>query len=226
MKAVLEFKDVDFSYLNAGKQINILKKANLDFHKGNFYTIIGPSGSGKTTLLALAAALDTPASGIIAFNGEDIKKTGLTKHRKNNVALIFQNYNLINYMTALENVIVAMDISGSYKENRKDKAMEFLLKLGLTGDEAVRNVMKLSGGQQQRVAIARALATDAQVILADEPTGNLDAETASEIVEVFKRLAHEYDKCVIVVSHSHDVAEQSDISYSFKKGMLEKIAVL
>ncbi|TYQ16575.1 UNVERIFIED_CONTAM: putative ABC transport system ATP-binding protein [Acetivibrio alkalicellulosi] len=223
MDGVLEFKNINFNYQNGGKKLDIFKNAQVSFAKGIFYSIVGPSGSGKTTSLALLGALDNPISGSILFNGEDIKKIGFTKHRRKNIALIFQNYNLLNYMTPLENVIMAMDISGSYKGERKEKALKLLNDMGLNEDEAKRNVMKLSGGQQQRVAIARAIATDAQVILADEPTGNLDAKTASEIIEILKELAHKYNKCVIVVSHSQDVAEASDVCYRIDQGNLVKV---
>lgn len=225
MGAVLEFDNVTFGYSNGGKRVDILKDVSISFEKGVFYTIIGPSGSGKTTSLALAGALDVPHKGRVLFDGKDLKKIGLTRHRRKNIALIFQNYNLINYMTALENVVMAMDLSGSYKGERKQQAMKLLKGLGLGEDEAKRNVMKLSGGQQQRVAIARALASDAGVILADEPTGNLDLHTAREIIAVFKELAHVHNKCVIVVTHSQQVAEDSDAAYRFEEGGLKKVSV-
>lgn len=224
MGALLEFDGVSYGYSNEGNRIDILKDASVFFEKGVFYTIIGPSGSGKTTSLALAGALDVPQKGRVLFDGKDIRKIGLTRHRRRNVALIFQNYNLINYMTAMENVTMAMELSGSYKGGRKQQALRLLKNLGLTEDEAKRNVMKLSGGQQQRVAIARALASDAEVILADEPTGNLDHKTAGEIIAIFKELAHEYNKCVIVVTHSQQVAEDSDIAYSFADGGLKPVS--
>ena len=224
MGAVLEFDGVFYGYANGGNRVDILKDANVSFEKGVFYAIIGPSGSGKTTSLALAGALDVPQKGRVLFDGKDIRKIGLTRHRKRNVALIFQNYNLINYMTALENVTMAMDLSGSYKGERKQQALKLLNNLGLSADEAKRNVRKLSGGQQQRVAIARALASDAEVILADEPTGNLDQKTAGEIIAIFKELAHKYNKCVIVVTHSQQVAADSDMAYSFAEGSLKPVS--
>lgn len=224
MQALLEFDNVTFGYVNGGKQQNILENASVSFERGTFYVIVGPSGSGKTTTLALAGALDIPQSGSVLFNGQDIRKIGFTKHRRKNVAMIFQNYNLINYLTAMENVIMAMEISGSYPGKRKSQALKLLKDLGLTDDEAKRNVMKLSGGQQQRVAIARALASDAEIILADEPTGNLDAETAGEIVSILEELAHLYNKCVIVVSHSKEVADESDMAYGFENGSLQVVS--
>lgn len=224
MTALLEFENVSYGYRNNGKKIDILKDASITFEKGRFYTILGPSGSGKTTTLALAGALDVPQKGKVLYNGKDIRKIGLVKHRRKNVVLVFQSYNLISYMTALENVRMAMEISGSYKGERKSKALSLLEDMGLTKDEAHRNVMKLSGGQQQRVAIARALAGNAEIILADEPTGNLDTATAKEIVAIFDRLAHSYNKCVVVVSHSTELAEASDIVYRFEGGTLKAVA--
>jgi putative ABC transport system ATP-binding protein len=221
--SLLEFENISYNYTNGGKHIDILKDTSVSFDKGNFYTILGPSGSGKTTTLALAGALDLPQKGKVLFKGQDIRKIGLTKYRKKNVSLIFQNYNLINYMTALENVTMAMDISGSYKGQRRAQGLKLLTDLGLTEDEAKRNVRKLSGGQQQRVAIARSLASNVDVILADEPTGNLDVDTANEIIVIFKQLAHEHDKCVIVVSHSLEVAESSDVIYKFGGGTLDRV---
>ncbi len=224
MTAILEFENVSYGYSNGGKKIDILNGTNVAFEKGKLYTILGPSGSGKTTTLALAGALDVPQKGRILFNGQDIRKIGFTRHRKKNVVLVFQNYNLINYMTALENVTMAMEISGSHKGVRKQQALKLLQDMGLTEDEAKRSVMKLSGGQQQRVAIARALASDAEVILADEPTGNLDVATAKEIIGIFKELADVYNKCVIIVSHSHEVAEKSHVVYSFGGGGLKLVS--
>lgn len=225
MEAVLEFDNVTFGYSNGSKRVDILKDANISFEKGVFYTIIGPSGSGKTTSLAIAGALDVPQKGRVLFKGKDIKKIGLTRHRRKNVALIFQNYNLINYMTALENVTMAMGLAGSHKGNRKQQALQLLKDLGLSEDESRRNVMRLSGGQQQRVAIARAMASDAEVILADEPTGNLDVGTAREIIALFKELAHVHNKCVVVVSHSQEVAAESDVAYRFTEGCLQIVSL-
>ena len=220
MNPVLEFENVSYSYTNAGNKIEVLKDASYIFNSGTLYTILGQSGSGKTTALTLAGGLDVPQSGKVLFKGLDIKKAGLTKHRRNYVSLIFQSYNLINYMTAIENVIMAMEISGSHPGKRKEEAMRILTELGLNENEARRDVRKLSGGQQQRVAIARALATNTEVILADEPTGNLDIETAKGMLEIFIKLAKEYGKCVIVVTHSHEIAARADVVLKFENGKL------
>jgi len=220
MNAVLEFENVSYNYTNAGNKIEVLKDASYTFQSGTLYTILGQSGSGKTTALTLAGGLDVPQGGRVLFKGVDIKKSGLTKHRRKYVSLIFQSYNLISYMTAIENVMMAMEISGSHPGKRKEEALKILLELGLTENEAKRDVRKLSGGQQQRVAIARALATNTEVILADEPTGNLDIETAKGMLEIFVKLAKEYGKCVIVVTHSHEIAARADVVLKFENGKL------
>lgn len=191
----------------------ILNNLNLNFERGKMYVILGPSGCGKTTLLSLLGGLDVPKSGRILFEGNDINKGGLEKHRRDNVSFVFQNYNLIDYMTPEENVNLTA----------KQNAMSILHKLGLGKDECKRNVLKLSGGQQQRVAIARALASDNPIILADEPTGNLDEVTSNEITHIFKQAAKDYNRCVIIVSHSLEVAKQADVVYELKQGKMKII---
>lgn len=161
-----------------------------------------------------------PQAGKVLFDGEDIRKIGYSKHRQKNIALIFQNYNLINYMKSVENVVTALEVTKTKVKNKKAHALEILKKLGLSEEEALRDTRKLSGGQQQRVAIARAVAGNAPIILADEPTGNLDKSTAKEIIEIFKDLAHSFKKCVIVVTHSTEVANESDIILKIDDGKL------
>ena len=197
--SVLEIKNVNYGYENSKEKI--LSSVNQDFELGKFYAIIGKSGAGKSTLLSLLAGLDKPKKGKILFENEDIEKTGYSNHRKNNISLVFQNYNLIDYLSPLENIRLV----------NPNAPEDILLQLGLDKSQIKRNVMKLSGGQQQRVAIARALVSEAPVILADEPTGNLDASTASEIIDVLKELAKERNKCVIVVTHSKEVAAAADV---------------
>ena len=210
MEKILEFKDVCYSYKDGDRTKEILKSSNVIFNKGTFYSILGPSGSGKTTAISLAAGLDVPKSGEICYEGENINSIGLTKYRRDKIAIIFQSYNLINYMNAVQNVTTAMDISKKKIANKKEKAIEILEKVGLSKEDIFRPVTKLSGGQQQRVAIARAIISDVDLIIGDEPTGNLDKETADDIIEIFKTLAHEENKCVIVVTHSNELARQSD----------------
>ena len=201
--SILELNKVNYSYTNGKK---ILNNISMEFEKGKFYTILGVSGSGKTTLLSLLAGLDEPQSGKILYNNQDIREKGYENHRKNNVSLIFQNYNLIDYMTPLENLKIV--------NPKADKTI--LNELGLKDDEIKRNVLKLSGGQQQRVAIARTLVANSPVILADEPTGNLDSDTEEEIIEILKTSAHKHGKCVIVVTHSKDLASKSDVILELK----------
>ena len=197
--SVLEAKNISYNYANSKEKV--LSSINQGFEEGDFYAIIGKSGAGKSTFLSLLAGLDTPQSGEILFRGENIEKTGYRNHRKDHISLVFQNYNLIEYLTPMENIRLV----------NKHASEDILLELGLDRSQIKRNVLKLSGGQQQRVAIARALVSEAPVILADEPTGNLDAGSSKEIIDIFKRLAKERNKCVIVVTHSKDIADAADV---------------
>ena len=206
--SILEIKDLQYSY---DKKKKVLKGINAQMEQGRMYAILGPSGCGKTTLLSLLGGLDSPTGGQVLYQGEDIEKTGLANHRGHHVAFIFQSYNLIDYLTPTENVALTSKLP----------PMPILEQLGLTPDEAKRNVLKLSGGQQQRVAIARALASDAQVILADEPTGNLDEETAAGITSILKDAAHKSNKCVIVVTHSNDLAKEADVIFRLRRGEVQ-----
>ena len=205
----LELKNVSYAY-EKGKAV--LQNVSGSLETGKMYAILGPSGSGKTTLLSLLGGLDVPTQGSVLFDGEDITEKGLEHHRRSHISLIFQSYNLIDYMTPIENVRLTAKLD----------AAPILERLGLEQDEIARNVLKLSGGQQQRVAIARALASDAPVILADEPTGNLDADTAEEITAILKESAHAFGKCVVVVTHSGEVAKQADVVLEIKRGHLKE----
>ena len=195
---ILEIKNLTYRYKDSKEKV--LANVNESFEEGKFYAIIGKSGSGKSTLLSLLAGLDEPDSGKILFNGENIQEAGYTN----------QNYNLIDYLSPLENIRLV----------NNQAQQDILLELGLSEHQVKRNIMKLSGGQQQRVAIARALVSNAPVILADEPTGNLDENTASEIIEILKKLAKERNKCVIVVTHSKEVESAADIVFELKNKKL------
>ncbi|MDO4460774.1 MAG: ABC transporter ATP-binding protein [Clostridia bacterium] len=208
---VLEFKNICYSYKSGNQEIIILENASCSFEKGKLYTIVGPSGSGKTTTLTLAGALEQPQSGEILFKGKNIKDIGYTSYRNSCVSIVFQAYNLLEYMNPIQNVMTAMEITSNRIDNKKQREEDLLIRMGLSKDQIHRNVKKLSGGEQQRVAIARALSTDAEIILADEPTGNLDSDTAKDIVEIFKELARKDGKCVIAVTHSEAFANESDI---------------
>ena len=205
--AVISLDHVSYSYDGTKK---ILDDLSIDFEKGKMYVILGPSGCGKTTLLSLLGGLDKPGEGKILFEDNDISKTGLEKHRRDHVSFVFQNYNLIDYMTPEENVKLISD----------QDVLPVLEKLGLTREECKRNVLKLSGGQQQRVAIARALASNNPVILADEPTGNLDEDTSDEITKIFREAARDFNRCVVIVSHSNEVAKQADVICELKHGKI------
>lgn len=209
--SILSFSNLEYSY--DGRQ-NVLKGISGEMETGKMYAILGPSGCGKTTLLSLLGGLDSPGSGQILFEGQDIAQTGLARHRRDHVSFVFQAYNLIDYLTPAENVALTSKLP----------PLPLLERLGLTKEEAKRNVLKLSGGQQQRVAIARALASKAPVILADEPTGNLDEDTAQGIAEILKASAHEHGKCVVFVTHSGELAKQADVTFVLKKGSLQRIS--
>lgn len=201
---LLQLQDLTYRYKNTAEAV--LYKINYDFEPGKFYSIIGESGAGKSTLLSLLAGLDSPVEGAILFEGKDIREQGYSYHRMHHISLVFQNYNLIDYLSPLENIRLV----------NKKASKDTLLELGLDESQIKRNVLQLSGGQQQRVAIARSLVSEAPVILADEPTGNLDPKTAGDIIELLKSLAEKTGKCVIVVTHSKEVAQASDITLELK----------
>ena len=210
--SILSLQNISFSY----DRTPILKDLSYEFEKGKMYCIIGKSGAGKTTLLSLLSGLATPNAGDILYDGKSIAKIDKYTFRSKYIGVVFQSFNLITKYTALENVILSMDVAGYKTKSKKQRAMELLESVGLDEDEANRRVLKLSGGQQQRVAIARALSYDPDIILADEPTGNLDRETQNEIMEIFQGLAKQ-GKCVILVSHSAEVADMCDERYELTK---------
>ena len=201
---ILEACDVHYAY----ETHRVLRGVSLALERGKLYAILGPSGCGKTTLLSLLGGLDSPTQGQILFDGEDIAQHSLARHRRDHVSFVFQAYNLIDYLTPAENVA----LSGT--------PLPLLEQLGLTPEEARRRITTLSGGQQQRVAIARALASQAPVILADEPTGNLDADTAREIAGILQDSAHGENRCVVVVTHDHALAKRADVILRLKRGVV------
>ena len=210
--SVLTLNNISFSY---GRN-TVLDNLSLNFEKGRMYCIVGKSGAGKTTLLSILSGLAAPDQGSIYYDGKDIKDIDKYKFRSNSIGVIFQSYNLLSKFTAVENVMLSMDIAGVKGVDKRKKAMELLHSVGLDDDECNRRILKLSGGQQQRVAIARALSYDPDIILADEPTGNLDRDTQQEIMDIFHELA-EQSKCVILVSHSPEVASMCDECYELKR---------
>lgn len=212
--SILTLEKVSYSYESKG--ILVLDNLDYQFEKGKIYAITGRSGAGKTTLLSLLSGLTNPTSGKILYNNKDIRKEDKYKYRSNAVGVIFQSFNLLTNLTAVENVVLSMDIAKQKYKDKKERAVNLLKKVGLENDEINRPVLKLSGGQQQRVAIARALSYNPEIILADEPTGNLDLETQDEIMEIFKMLARKEDRCIIIVTHSPDVAKMSDVNYQLQ----------
>lgn len=204
----LKLENITYSY--DGKE-NIFEDVNMDFEQGKIYCILGESGCGKTTLLSLLAGLDFPTQGRLYFKNKVIDRKELTNYRKHNVSIIFQNYNLIDFLNAKENVEIVS----------KESAYNILEKLGFDKNEMNRNILKLSGGQQQRVAVARALLSHSSLLLADELTGNLDKRNAIAIAELLGEAAHKYEKCVIVVTHSEEIAKYGDVILEMTDGKLE-----
>lgn len=220
-KNILTIQDLTHTYNDGQRTVDVLKKVNVTFESGKFYAIVGESGSGKTTLISLISALDAIQSGEVQYNGKDIRDIGGQQFRQHYVNIVFQAFNLIKYMTARENVEVGLDFSG-HTQDEKQHAYELLEEVGISREQADSLVQHLSGGQQQRVAIARSMAGDVPIIVADEPTGNLDEATEAKILQIFKRLA-ESGKIVIIVTHSQKVAAHADaIVYRMKGGVLTK----
>lgn len=206
--SVLELQNVSYQYEKSSPKV--LSNVTVSFESGTLYAIMGKSGSGKTTMLSLLSGLDIPTDGRILYNDRDLRKLDRDDYRAKGIGVIFQGYNLLTNATVLENILLSMDISGCKEPNKKQIALELLEKVGIDRDKAARKTLKLSGGEQQRVGIARALSHHPDIILADELTGNLDSDTEREIMEIFKSLAKEQNKCVIIVTHSKNVAAYAD----------------
>ena len=216
-KALLSIKNASYQYGDAENDEYALRNVSYDFEKGKVYAIRGRSGTGKTTLLSLISGLERCTEGDIIFDGKNLRDINLDYYRSHDIGIVFQSYNLLPFMTASENIILSMDASGSKVTNKKAKAVELMKSVGLKESYANRKVLRLSGGEQQRVAIARSLSYNPRMIVADEPTGNLDNQTEEEILEIFKNLAHKDGKCVIIVTHSANVCDQADVVYDLKK---------
>lgn len=224
MNTIFELENISYGYIDGGKKRQILSDLSYQFEEGKFYTILGPSGSGKTTLLALASALDKPEKGRVMYKGKDIKEIGHTKFRRNEMAIIFQKYNLTDYLTGVENVESnMMIIDRKIPGNHKTIAYNILNTMGIVKSKADRRVTKLSGGEQQRVAIARALCKNVPLIFGDEPTGALDTATSNEVINLFKALVKDHKKTIILVTHSDSVARSSDVSLRLKDGKLHEV---
>lgn len=214
---ILSIQNASYRYSDAAADDYAIKDISFDFEEGKIYAIRGRSGTGKTTLLSLITGLERCSEGNIIFDNQNLKDINLDKYRNSEIGIVFQSYNLLPFMTASENIILSMDASGIKEKNKKEKALELMKSVGLKEEQANRKVLRLSGGEQQRVAIARSLSYNPKMIVADEPTGNLDKQTENEILDIFKRLAHEEGKCVIIVSHSENVCKNVDVVYDLKK---------
>lgn len=208
---VLSIKNLDYTYDDGNKPV--LSNINLDFNLGKVYAIMGKSGAGKTTLLSLISGLNQYKSGQIIYNGKDLKAIDKEYYRSREIGIIFQSFNLLLHLNAIENVLLSINLSKVKVKDKKKHALDILDKVELSKEKALRRVLKLSGGEQQRVAIARALSYNPSIIIADEPTGNLDGDTEAQVLSILKNLAHTENKCVIVVTHSEKVASESDVVY-------------
>ena len=215
-EVILKMDKVSYRYSDAPKDVYVFKDLSYKFETGKMYAIRGKSGSGKTTLLSLISGLEKKYEGKIYFGDKDLSKVNLDKYRNSDIGIVFQSYNLLPHLTASENIILSMDINGLKKVNKKEKALELLQSVGLGKKHEKRRVLKLSGGEQQRVAIARSMSYDPKILIADEPTGNLDGETEAEILKIFSDLAHNKNKCVIIVTHSEEVCAACDVVYELK----------
>ncbi len=214
---LLSIQNASYQYSDAEKDEYALKDVSYDFEKGKIYAIRGRSGTGKTTLLSLISGLERCTEGKIIFDNKDLKDINLDYYRSHEIGIIFQSYNLLPFMTVSENIILSMDASGLKIENKKEEALKLMKSVGLKDVYANRKVLRISGGEQQRVAIARSLSYNPKMIIADEPTGNLDKQTEKEILDIFKKLAHDDNKCVIIVTHSPNVCEMVEQVYDLKK---------
>ena len=216
--SVLTLNKIGYQY--EATQNMIFKDLSMSFESGKIYTIVGKSGSGKSTLLSLLAGLDVCSQGDIIFGDKELRELNLDKYRARSIGVIFQGFNLITTASAIENLLLSMRISNVKDRDIKSSAYKLLDSVGINKEKAGRKVLKLSGGEQQRVGIARALAHNPEVIIADEPTGNLDQATEEAILKIFERLAHQEGKCVIIVTHSKNVASIADEVWNMDKGVI------
>lgn len=214
---ILKIENVSYRYNDADKDDYVLKNLNYTFSKGKVYAIKGKSGSGKTTLLSLISGLEKDYEGSISFEGRELRTIDLDRYRSKDIGIVFQSYNLLPHLTASENIVLSMNVSNLKIANKKDRAVELMKSVGLSENQKDRRVLKLSGGEQQRVAIARSLSYNPMMILADEPTGNLDKDTENDILDILKNLAKKENKCVVIVTHSDNVCNQADVVYELKK---------
>jgi putative ABC transport system ATP-binding protein len=222
---MLKVTNLTKEFQSGDTKVKAIDSVSLEIPTGVFSTIVGKSGSGKSTLLSLVGALDKPTSGTIDVDGEDITKMGdskLIKYRRDKIGFVFQGYNLIPNLSAIENVMIPLEFAGVSLQQRKEKAEKLLLQVGLDSDKQKRKPGRLSGGEQQRVAIARALANKPKLILADEPTGNLDSATGKIIIKLLKDLAKSENTTIVAVTHDDGIANEAELTFRLKDGKLVK----
>ena len=219
--SILELKNISYKY---DKKKYVLKDVNYSFEKGKIYAIVGKSGAGKTTLLSILSSLAAPSEGQILLEGKDVSGIDKYRFRSTEVGVIFQNFNLLTHLTARENVILSMDISAKKISDKKKLAAELLRKVEIDDEDIDRRVLQLSGGQQQRVAIARALSYNPNIILADEPTGNLDPQNAELIANLLFSVSEKYNKTLILVTHDMQIAKRGDLIYKIADKMLVPVS--
>ena len=218
--AIVEVRNVKYRYENKYQTVNALNGVNCSFEEGRLYALVGKSGSGKSTLLSLLAGLMLPSEGEILFNGQSTAELDLERYRRENAAVIYQSFRLLPLLTVSENVTYPMEIRGFAGREARDRAAELIRRVGLPDSALDRLPNMLSGGEQQRVAVARAMSMDTRLLLADEPTGNLDTENGRRIIDLLLRLAHEEGYCVVVVTHDPDISARADITYRIRDGVL------
>ncbi len=222
--SILSAQELCYSYKTKYQTVQAVKDVTCDWEAGVFYALVGKSGSGKTTLLSLLAGLEKPQSGCVLVDGRDLRELDVDLYRRSRASVIYQSYNLFPLMTVRENVMYPLKLAGVSDADARTRAQDALARVGLNEDYWKRLPAMLSGGEQQRVVIARTLAVGAEIILADEPTGNLDTENSSQIVQLLARLAHEEHCCVLVVTHDPEVAKVADIVYRMDSGHMKEAA--
>ena len=220
--ALLSVENASFTYQNKSQTVRAVRDVTCCFEEGRAYAIVGKSGSGKTTLLSLLAGLELPTEGAVFFEGKATADMDCDLYRRDHAAVIYQSYNLFPLLTAQENVLYPLKLRGVDGKTALELAQKELKAVGIQPDQFKRFPSQLSGGEQQRVAIARALAAGNRIVLADEPTGNLDITNGEQVVEILLRLAHEEGRCVIVVTHDLEIASQMDEIYMMRDGVLER----
>ncbi len=219
---ILRLENVKYSYKSKYNIVHAVKNASAVFEEGKLYAIIGRSGSGKTTLLSVMAGLDLPTDGIVYYDNKSLVEMDRDKYRRENISVIYQSFHLFPLLTALENVMYPMELAGIDNKDAKERAIQLIDEMGIAPERHKNFPLMLSGGEQQRIAIARALASNSKLILADEPTGNLDTENGNKVIDILIKLAHEKKYCVIIITHDLSISEKADCIYRMTDGVLSQ----